>query len=121
MYKCVGNVRPGNFTGGATGRGHWWVSFRIEKDGGQKFINVDLTACQFYTTLKKRFMGDPVLLPLKVSFDGCESGESKDVTGIHYENPDEYQSTSVVIEAFKTMPSLATDTSKAYKKLKMKN
>ena len=105
LFKMVGNVARGDFTGGALKRGHWWMHIRFEKDGGLAETDVDLTARQFYSQLATRFMGDPRLPPMKAQItspgdNACEDGIEK-VCGAYRVPVNEYSSVQTVLLVFK--------------------
>eukprot|EP00955_Chlamydomonas_euryale_P087164 364273-Chlamydomonas_euryale.AAC.1 len=106
LFKMVANVAPGDFTGGARKRGHWWMHVRFEKDGGYADMDVDLTARQFYRQLTPRFMGDPRLPPMKAQMKSptdteYEEGMEREC-GTFPEPVNEYSSAQLVLVVFKS-------------------
>lgn len=108
LYKMVGNVRQGNFTGGATNLGHQWLRVRYEKDGGLAEVDVDLSAKQFYTELAPRFMGNPTLPPMNVTTKQAENTfavrgmEAWEKCGEHLEPVQDSANAALVLSVFQS-------------------
>ncbi len=82
MVTIVANVEPGDFDGGADRRGHWWLHFHYERDGGHAKADLDLTARQFYHQLADCFMGNPRLAPLSAKTEKPPGDEGIEVEGM---------------------------------------
>ena len=117
MFKMVANVVAGP-TAQATRKGHWWVRYRVERDGGLSDVDLDLTACQFFGYLSQEFSGDPRLPPLKASMKGLEIG-SQQSCGAFAEKPEEYSDAKCVLQTFCAIEGLEAKMLRIYERLCM--